>query len=1089
MKRRLKIMILAFTIMCMQNVFSQNKDVSGEITDTSGTPLPSVSVVIQGTSIGTASDFDGKYKISNVNANSVLVFSYLGMKSQSILVGDKSTINVVLQDDSEALSEIVIVGYGTQKKGLVTGATLNIKGEDIKELNTSSAVEGLQGITPGVNITRNNGQPGAGTKVVIRGLGTNEPSLGVDPKVGIYLDGVYLARNSGAIFSIVDLERMEVLRGPQGTLWGKNTTGGAINMVTKKPSEDFNRLYSLMKEFRATDFGEKPGDSISQAKAQLAVVAKRKDISRQEVKIEMIDEFIAWSLSSTEIATKLIKTKTTILNRLKRGVIKALKSMFGGTIPEDMYNHLVFNVGRILIKPKKALAPKDGSSIVRYMTAVQRKEEAQYDSNNHWLDKLRAILDGDLNSTQKDKVNKYIENVQDVLETLGKAGLTLDGQQRDLFEAVHVVMHSEMTYDIKSLRALSKLHTKVVKGLTVDSFNGDQKAFDAVMEVLQGTDKIEAVTALMALSQTSPEFIEALGKLEQEVDIKHDRKSLKDYFRALVHFFSNKFVSSIEKGKTPKEILDNLSDTIIRKDVAREWRITKTIMKPVNKLEGFTVNTMLHGLAEGSDKFAKSLEEQYPENGITNFIAEGVRSVGSLTKDSNAKETASTIKDYLHGGLPFNLLMPIKRFVSEVVGTDTTNHNVVALLDKVSSSFATIRKQYRQEVPNLLKEAFKDDLDEEAWSTLDTVFAKSDFSTFYDHDSADKDIKHIVDEKFLTDSIKQAEDVILKAFGKKVGTEIIAKSKQLSEYTLGNGQGIELRRNAYAINKLSGKYLEGRTDVIDELISLYNVTGIPIEERTKAFEIYERNPEGVKQILSYLKELSKAEEGKDISETARLNGVKGYVPSLGASAKSIKIVKESDHKKFRHLGYIAVAPYPHLDPETGEKQNYYVTSVKQRGTYSQGAIQSTRASYRGVDAMTGTSLNSLSAGIVEVNNTDVDAKEETLPVPRDIDTKEEMIPVYRADGTVKYYERAINPDIIAEHIKPKQNLALMAGEWASRQAEEKVADEYNRAIIDELKTIYTNERDEGLGEKLFVDISKSDEIFSQSDFLYYHIKN
>ncbi|ASP48305.1 TonB-dependent receptor [Cognaticolwellia beringensis] len=75
--------------------------------------------------------------------------------------------------------------------------------------------------------------------VNIRGLGTNEPSLGVDPKVGIYVDGVYLARNSGAIFSIIDLERMEVLRGPQGTLWGKNTTGGAINMVTKRPSDEF----------------------------------------------------------------------------------------------------------------------------------------------------------------------------------------------------------------------------------------------------------------------------------------------------------------------------------------------------------------------------------------------------------------------------------------------------------------------------------------------------------------------------------------------------------------------------------------------------------------------------------------------------------------------------------------------------------------------------------------------------------------------------------------------------------------------------------------------------------------------------------
>ena len=73
----------------------------------------------------------------------------------------------------------------------------------------------------------------------IRGLGTAEPSLAIDPKVGIYLDGVYLARNAGAVFNIVDLERMEVLRGPQGTLWGKNTTGGALNLVTTKPSDDF----------------------------------------------------------------------------------------------------------------------------------------------------------------------------------------------------------------------------------------------------------------------------------------------------------------------------------------------------------------------------------------------------------------------------------------------------------------------------------------------------------------------------------------------------------------------------------------------------------------------------------------------------------------------------------------------------------------------------------------------------------------------------------------------------------------------------------------------------------------------------------
>ncbi len=97
---------------------------------------------------------------------------------------------------------------------------------------------------------------------ILRGQGTAEPSFAIDPKVGIYLDGVYLARNSGAVFGIVDLARVEVLRGPQGTLWGKNTTGGALNLVTKKPSEDFgiNQTFTtgndnLFKSTTAIDFG------------------------------------------------------------------------------------------------------------------------------------------------------------------------------------------------------------------------------------------------------------------------------------------------------------------------------------------------------------------------------------------------------------------------------------------------------------------------------------------------------------------------------------------------------------------------------------------------------------------------------------------------------------------------------------------------------------------------------------------------------------------------------------------------------------------------------------------------------------------
>lgn len=88
-------------------------------------------------------------------------------------------------------------------------------------------------------------------RVNIRGLGTGSPSLAIDPKVGIYVDGVYMARNVGAVLSIIDLERIEVLRGPQGTLWGNNTTGGAISMITTGPSDEFE----FSQRFTVGNFG------------------------------------------------------------------------------------------------------------------------------------------------------------------------------------------------------------------------------------------------------------------------------------------------------------------------------------------------------------------------------------------------------------------------------------------------------------------------------------------------------------------------------------------------------------------------------------------------------------------------------------------------------------------------------------------------------------------------------------------------------------------------------------------------------------------------------------------------------------------
>ena len=167
---------------------SQSKTITGIVTSaTDGEPLIGVSVQVRETATGGITDMDGKYSVS-AQQGQTLVFSYIGYQSQEIKVGTSSVINVVLKEDTEMLDEVVVVGYGVQKKKLVTGATVQVKGDEIAKMNTTNPLQAMQGQTPGVSIASTSGQPGADMKVSIRGLGT------VGNSAPLYLiDGVGLS--------------------------------------------------------------------------------------------------------------------------------------------------------------------------------------------------------------------------------------------------------------------------------------------------------------------------------------------------------------------------------------------------------------------------------------------------------------------------------------------------------------------------------------------------------------------------------------------------------------------------------------------------------------------------------------------------------------------------------------------------------------------------------------------------------------------------------------------------------------------------------------------------------------------------------
>ncbi|MEZ5021054.1 MAG: TonB-dependent receptor [Bacteroidales bacterium] len=224
MKKAVMLLVLA---VFAQILVAQEVTVQGRVTyQADGSPLPGVTIMVAGTNTGVLSGADGTFSIP-ARMGATLRFSFIGMTPVEVTV-TSSTVNVTLADAPTDLDEIVVIGYGVQKKALVTGANLNVKGDQIAELNTSTAMEALQGIATGISITRNSGAPAAGTKVSIRGLGT------IGNSAPLYIvDGVSVGNID--YLNASDIESIDVLKdAASSAIYGSRAANGVILVTTKK---------------------------------------------------------------------------------------------------------------------------------------------------------------------------------------------------------------------------------------------------------------------------------------------------------------------------------------------------------------------------------------------------------------------------------------------------------------------------------------------------------------------------------------------------------------------------------------------------------------------------------------------------------------------------------------------------------------------------------------------------------------------------------------------------------------------------------------------------------------------------------------
>ena len=208
------------------------RTITGTVTSTEdGKGIPGVSVIVKGTTVGTLTNIDGQYSLNVPKEATTLVFSFVGMKKQESAITSSNVLDIQLQSEAIDVEGVVVVGYGVMRKSDVTGSVGKVNPADLKKVTTIDAAKALQGRVAGVNVMSNSGNPGAGTKVRIRGIGTinnSDPLYVVD---GFPMGDIsHIAPN--------DVESMEVLKDASATaIYGSRGANGVILVKTRSGSK------------------------------------------------------------------------------------------------------------------------------------------------------------------------------------------------------------------------------------------------------------------------------------------------------------------------------------------------------------------------------------------------------------------------------------------------------------------------------------------------------------------------------------------------------------------------------------------------------------------------------------------------------------------------------------------------------------------------------------------------------------------------------------------------------------------------------------------------------------------------------------
>jgi hypothetical protein len=780
-----------------------------------------------------------------------------------------------------------------------------------------------------------------------------------------------------------------------------------------------------------------------------------------------LNELMAWALSNQEVIDlgKQTKAAPGVFATITRSLINLIRQVFLGSssvkVPKSFFDAVRFNTV-LIANSTQPSAPIDmGGLIARHSTAYGNDARLNQIQKTY-IDLVEPLFAGTANLNQKLATGVYAANLVNAVQT----AFPMNQQEKSTFLTVVSALATEAKVNPASVAMSQSLYNHVTKQLTVEDFMDNPELQDPVdryyaqakydmilgksVNMTDAVGRSSLMPVFLALATTDEGFRGILSKMDMPKDAKKTGTTLDVYLRnygtQAMEALANT-LAGVSATDSVKQAIDGLQANIVAITAEKATLLDLTINKFGSWIVGandYVVGTLgsvaTKGAALGS-KMDKSNNKYIAKSaGVVKVLA------GSLINDKSDKFA----EGILAGTNTLEKYQPLRDLVNDIIGRTASNATVYDMIKQVRATVASIRQEFRENVPLKLAKEFKTELSDESWTDLTRAAAMTDMVAV---DLPFTEIVELVRNKAkMAQAIKAKEDQI-KAVTGKASAVYLAKTLQLSNYMKTGKTGQNLLRNAHAISMLlleKTKPVASTPELIkniDELASLYAIRDMEQQERNTFNSLAQ--DEGLEFTFMYLKQQRADETTKALAnEGSKLNHYKGHVPSVKSSGMSLIVADDTQSARLKAMSYERVGDYTGAGAEgTNVRRGYYFSNAPNKGRFEQGIVQNVNQTANGVSITHGFTQG-LTAGVV-TDPIYVAKLVARMKAGAEKGTKEHMMPVFNANGTVRGFERSVDPTQV-KRLQSNDKLNQMLGVWQGRQVEEAMAEQVNNKLVDNL---------------------------------------